>query len=571
LDREDEADRGDDEAAAIAATGAATETRQNLVRAEMALKDAERGALAKYQRYTLPGGTNYREVLLTLPAEDRLPVGYSAVQQEGVWKIADNSGNIVMGDILYGATKEIATRNAISYLRSEQGTKPGQIAPAFQSGHWDQRNVLVHLRMNDRVDADGKRVLFVEEVQSDWGQQGRKVGFEDPAKRSVALGEYSAAKFEYQKLVAEQRRLLDESPEQAAALQPQVDEQSEKVERLREIAYAPKGIARAPFVETTDGWLNLGLKQIMLEAVRGGYDSVAFVSGQQSADRYDLSKRVESIVFNKNMDGTFNYQVTLRDTESDELDGDNKTLEQIEETFGKEIAQKMDAATPADTVDATEQEDMFPNELSGLDLKVGGEGMQNFYDKIVPTAMGKLLKKYGGGKLNDVVLPNMQQQEMEADAERMGMTVADVLDLAEDTEYAQAQPGFDITPELVKKLESGLPLFQAMPAAGPARGGFDPSRLTTILNKTADLSTFLHESAHAFLTFYEQMSQAHNAPARIVNDMDELLRWFGIAGATPAERIANWNGMSLDQKRKYHETFAYNFEVYLFEGKAPSA
>ena len=108
-------------------------------------------------------------------------------------------------------------------------------------------------------------------------------------------------------------------------------------------------------------------------------------------------------------------------------------------------------------------------------------------------------------------------------------------------------------------------------AAGPARGGFDPSRLTTILNKTADLSTFLHESAHAFLTFYEQMSQAPNAPARIVNDMDELLRWFGIAGATPAERIANWNGMSLDQKRKYHETFAYNFEVYLFEGKAPSA
>jgi hypothetical protein len=108
-------------------------------------------------------------------------------------------------------------------------------------------------------------------------------------------------------------------------------------------------------------------------------------------------------------------------------------------------------------------------------------------------------------------------------------------------------------------------------AAGPARGGFDPSRLTTILNKTADLSTFLHESAHAFLTFYEQMSQAPNAPARIVNDMDELLRWFGIAGATPAERIANWNGMSLDQKRKYHETFAYNFEIYLFEGKAPSA
>jgi hypothetical protein len=107
-------------------------------------------------------------------------------------------------------------------------------------------------------------------------------------------------------------------------------------------------------------------------------------------------------------------------------------------------------------------------------------------------------------------------------------------------------------------------------AVGPARGGFDPKRLTTILNKTADLSTFLHESAHAFLTFYEQVAATPDAPARIVNDMDELLRWFTIDGATPAERIANWNGLTLDQKRKYHETFAYNFEVYLFDGKAPS-
>ncbi len=108
-------------------------------------------------------------------------------------------------------------------------------------------------------------------------------------------------------------------------------------------------------------------------------------------------------------------------------------------------------------------------------------------------------------------------------------------------------------------------------AVGPARGGFDPRRLTTILNKTADLSTFLHESAHAFLTFYEQVAQMPDAPARIVNDLDEVLRWAGIAGDTPQARLATWNGMTLDQKRKAHEQFAYSFEVYLFEGKAPSA
>ena len=47
-------------------------------------------------------------------------------------------------------------------------------AQNFRSSHWDQPNVLAHIRVNDRTDADGKKVLFVEEIQSDWGQAGKK-------------------------------------------------------------------------------------------------------------------------------------------------------------------------------------------------------------------------------------------------------------------------------------------------------------------------------------------------------------------------------------------------------------
>ena len=32
--------------------------------------------------------------------------------------------------------------------------------------------------MNTRTDADGNKVLFLEEVQSDWGQTGKKEGFD---------------------------------------------------------------------------------------------------------------------------------------------------------------------------------------------------------------------------------------------------------------------------------------------------------------------------------------------------------------------------------------------------------
>ena len=31
--------------------------------------------------------------------------------------------------------------------------------------------------MNTRTDAEGNKVLFLEEVQSDWGQKGKKEGF----------------------------------------------------------------------------------------------------------------------------------------------------------------------------------------------------------------------------------------------------------------------------------------------------------------------------------------------------------------------------------------------------------
>jgi hypothetical protein len=208
--------------------------------------------------------------------------------------------------------------------------------------------------------------------------------------------------------------------------------------------------------------------------------------------------------------------------------------------------------------------------FEGVDLKVGGKGMQSFYDKIVPAAMNKLLKKYGGGKLGNVVLPNMRQQEMEADAERMGMNVSDVLDLADDAEYAQAQPGFDITSELLKKFESGLPLFQAMPAPGPARGGFDPRTLNILIGEGGDVSTLAHELIHLRVAEYIRMARSATPPARVIQDLDTLFVFMGVEGSTFQERLDNYERMTIEQRRPLEEKATYNFEIYLYEGKAPS-
>ena len=97
-----------------------------------------------------------------------------------------------------------------------------------------------------------------------------------------------------------------------------------------------------------------------------------------------------------------------------------------------------------------------------------------------------------------------------------------------------------------------------------ARGQFDPVTLTTILTQEADFSTFLHETAHYMLTVMEDIAMSGKGSEQQVNDFQTLLDFFGV------KDIQTWSNLSLDEKRKYHESFAYNYEIYLFEGKAPN-
>lgn len=97
-----------------------------------------------------------------------------------------------------------------------------------------------------------------------------------------------------------------------------------------------------------------------------------------------------------------------------------------------------------------------------------------------------------------------------------------------------------------------------------ARGTFNPATLEIALLERADLSTFLHESGHAFLEILSDIASRPNPPAEVAQDMDTLLKWFNV------ESVDTWRGMTLNQQRASHEKFAESFEQYLFEGKAPS-
>ena len=102
------------------------------------------------------------------------------------------------------------------------------------------------------------------------------------------------------------------------------------------------------------------------------------------------------------------------------------------------------------------------------------------------------------------------------------------------------------------------------------RGSFDPESNTISLLKDADLSTYLHESGHFFLETLHDMARTDGSPEGLRGDFDTLLKSFGVPGDGAEQRLADWTGRTLDQKREGHEQFARSFEAYLMEGKAPS-
>ena len=317
------------------------------------------------------------------------------------------------------------------------------------------------------------------------------------------------------------------------------------------MAQKPFGlVSRAPFVTDTKAWVNLALKRILVMAADEGYDRVALINGQDAADRYGLEKRISHIEYWKSGEhpqtgeDLFQFNAYIKDS-NNLIDprgdtGQGLTAHELADYVGKELAQKMvnREGTPP-------QHPLGTNYLlEGDDLRIGGEGMKTFYDKLVPDLMAKLVKPYGA--------------EVGTGRVKIGNN--------DGGEYTHGR-AFDITPQMRQEiLNSGLPLMQGE----GKRGSYDPVSMTIGLLKKADASTFPHEAGHHFLNMLSQLAERPDAPADIKQDMQTLLDWFGVQPKEGMDSLGTWNGMSLDEQREGHEKFARGFEQYLREGNAPS-
>ena len=105
----------------------------------------------------------------------------------------------------------------------------------FKGSHHDEPNTVGHLRVSDFKGPNDEKILYVHEVQSDWGQKGRKAGFNP---ESMPVAPY---------------------------------------------------VANREGAHNTPGWTDLLVKRIMQEAQRGRYDKVVFESVDEQIKRSGTS------------------------------------------------------------------------------------------------------------------------------------------------------------------------------------------------------------------------------------------------------------------------------------------
>jgi hypothetical protein len=177
-------------------------------------------------------------------------------------KYSDPKYNVVTEnykEILLRVSEDILQKEAIDKLREKYGVMRGgqkvldwglvpqaerQALPKYKEPHWDEPNVFAHARIADVTDSQGRKGLFLNEIQSQWNLDYRK--FQASMEKGVAIGQ---------------------------------------------------GFKVVPQHPAVTRWHEIILKRLLRYAAENGYDFITWATGEQVAGYYDLAKSIDEIKY----------------------------------------------------------------------------------------------------------------------------------------------------------------------------------------------------------------------------------------------------------------------------------
>jgi len=313
----------------------------------------------------------------------------------------------------------------------------------FDESHFDESNVIAHFRTKDRITINDKKVFYIEEIQSDWGQQARQRGLK-PSEEELAQLKIAEQNLinrledsyknvfvpkRIEKLIKENNLILDENVKVSL-------ESDEKLIPFNEFYKLYEQRAR-----TKDAALE---KFEILKMLRKG--SLVF-----DGDKRYLPKR------SKDKDGYL--MITLPQTEQ------NVLVEQILKNRKKQFSPISKAPFITDTdkwTQLTLKRILSKAVDEGYDFvsltpgkaqmdRWNDEGVAKFYDEIVPKNAEKIVKKLDKNAI--------QKQRI--------AILPPYLDALRD-EFLTGSDfkerfSIELTPQLKEKVKKGMAMFSATP------------------------------------------------------------------------------------------------------------
>jgi hypothetical protein len=439
---------------------------------ERAKEALSEGVGTKYSKYKLPGGENYREnlyqyenpkgtaftashfdepnVLYHMRQTDRIEPTYTSAQIDAIGQRMAEAMGTKVESLGSGAPILMMRKGVISPLEAAQFSH----AKGFQN-----------MDMDVDMSPAQRRALHIEEIQSDWHQKGRDKGYGDQLKEGWSINEQEPGFF-----------LLQQEGMGTPAAFGTKEEIMDKAKSYGAV------VANVPDAPLKKNWHEHALKQALMDAAEGDYNQLLITPGAEQAKRFDLSQQIDTVEWNTD---TGRLYAKEKETGDYRKIADNVTADNIADYVGKETASKLIEQPLSGSY----------KQLSGLDLQVGGEGMAGFYDRMVPSYLNDLGKKYGvrvGEHAIEGDVPYSKTMPTLADVQRLAQEMYGVNDIQAlsalpveqrnainqafadrvRAEHATKLHSFDITPEMREDiLNNGLPMYQRGGEVHMAGGG----------------------------------------------------------------------------------------------------
>jgi hypothetical protein len=238
-----------------------------------------------YPGHMLPGGAegSYRELVLTLPPRPvRAPEGMTHVVFD------PTTGENISFHPTAAAARDEAERLGMDYdqvdgLSGEGAPREHRFGP-YVSSHWEEtpgiENPVLHARFDERI-IDGQRVLYVDEIQSDWHQEGRSRGYRGERTPGELLAGWTVTQQpDGSWTVRTERGVSVASGDTREAAIERAGPAADYYARQAAGAVTSQPVPRAPFEKE---WPELAVKRLVRYAAEHGYDRIAFAPGEVHA------------------------------------------------------------------------------------------------------------------------------------------------------------------------------------------------------------------------------------------------------------------------------------------------